>query len=268
MTEADCVELLRWAAPRLGLRWAGFRNVRRIACKQLARRARALGLADAAAYRALLERDPDEWILLDSYCRIPISRFFRDRAVWERLGAELLPSLAAARRGAPLAAWSAGCASGEEPYTLALVWHAQLAARFPEVALDLLGTDAAPERIARAERGLYPPGCLRELPAPLREAAFEPAPDGEMRLRDAFRRGVRFAVGDLRAHLPDGPFDLVLCRNVAFTYFDEAHQRETLARLADRLRPGGVLVIGAHEALPDGADARLAPLGPSLFRRA
>jgi chemotaxis protein methyltransferase CheR len=273
MDGAERTELLRWAVPRLGLRWRGFRNVRGIVEKRLARRMRALGIADAAEYRALLERDPDEWRLLDGFCRIPISRFHRDRAVFERLADDVLPSLARARGSGPLTAWSLGCASGEEPYSLAIVWRAKVAARFPGVTLDILATDAAPEMIARAERGVYPPASLSELPPALRDAAFEPITDddddhdgGALRLRDAFRAGVRFSLEDARLRLPDGPFDLVLCRNLAFTYFDDARQRALLAEIAARLRPGGALVVGSHEALPPGAPG-FEPWSPCIVRR-
>src|SRR6185295_20147796 len=120
-----CVELLQWALPRLGKRWQGFRNVRGQVCKRIARRARELGLADLEAYRAHLEAHDDEWPVLDALCRVTISRFYRDRAVFDRLRLEILPAFAeraAARGESVVRAWSAGCASGEEPYTLAMIW--------------------------------------------------------------------------------------------------------------------------------------------------
>jgi chemotaxis protein methyltransferase CheR len=79
------VALLRWALPRLHLRWPGFRRVRRRVCRRIGRRVRELGLAETAPYRARLEADPREWGRLDALCRISISRFFRDRSVsWRR----------------------------------------------------------------------------------------------------------------------------------------------------------------------------------------
>ncbi|HSP81167.1 MAG TPA: chemotaxis protein CheR, partial [Myxococcaceae bacterium] len=70
MTDAECVELLRWAAPRLGLRWEGFRRVRGQVCKRMARRVKALGLESVAAWRERLEADPAEWAVLDGLCRV------------------------------------------------------------------------------------------------------------------------------------------------------------------------------------------------------
>jgi chemotaxis protein methyltransferase CheR len=260
MTDADCVAFLQWALPQLGLRWAGYRKVRARVCKRVVRRMRQLGLPDVAAYRAHLEGDPAEWQALAALCPIPISRFYRDREVFDRLGAEVLPALARAAiaRGTPqLECWSAGCASGEEPYTLALQWHLQLAARFPRLAFRALGTDIDARLIERARAACYGSSSLDALPEDWRAQAFERR--GRLYcLRDAFRRDVEFARQDLLAELPEREFDLVLCRNVAFTYFDEAAARLALERIASRLRPGGALVIGMHERLPAPAE-RFAP---------
>ena len=92
--------------------------------------------------RALLERDSAEWRSLDALCTIPVSRFWRDRTVFEQLEREVLPALARAARGAgrdALECWSAGCAGGEEPYTLAILWHARLRQRFPALRHRRLG---------------------------------------------------------------------------------------------------------------------------------
>src|SRR5438477_9810042 len=121
----DCVEFLQWALPRLRMRWDGFRKVRRQVCRRIERRSRELGLTDLAAYRDYLERRPDEWARLDALCRVTISRFYRDRETFAALEQEVLPALA--RGGAEIEVWSAGCASGEEPYTLALLWKLELA---------------------------------------------------------------------------------------------------------------------------------------------
>lgn len=252
MNDAECVEFLQRALPRLSLRWSGFRKVRKQVCKRLSRRLRDLGLTDGAAYAAYLEAHPAEWARLDAMCRISISRFWRDRGVFEALAEHVLPDLAqsAERSGtAALRVWSAGCASGEEPYSLSILWSSRLASRFPAVALDIVASDADAGLLARAARAVYPRGCVRELPATLVAAAFEDC-DGALRLRAAYRSPVRFLCQDIRQAMPDGPFDLILCRNLAFTYFDAGLQRELLAGLTDRLRPGGYLVVGAHEALP------------------
>jgi chemotaxis protein methyltransferase CheR len=270
MTDAECVELLQWAAPRLGLRWQGFRRVRGQVCKRIARRLKALGLEGAAAYRARLEAEPAEWAVLDGLCRVTISRFYRDRGVFEALREPLLPALleGVCARGEPaLRAWSAGCASGEEPYTVAVLFRLGLQPRFPQARLELVATDADEALLARARRGCYPRPTLRELPPAWLHQAFSPR-EGELCLEPEYREGIAFRCEGLRRQMPEGPFHLVLCRNVAFTYFEPSLQREVLGRLTERLAPGGLLVIGAHEALPEGATG-LAPAVGALpvFRR-
>ncbi len=271
MTDRECVELLRWAAPRLRLRWEGFRGVRAQVCKRMGRRVKELGLESGAAYRARLESDEAEWAVLDSFCRITISRFYRDHRVFDVLREELLPALlrdARARGETVFRVWSAGCASGEEPYTVAVLFRLGLAPAFPELRLELLATDADDALLARARRGCYPPGTLRELPAEWASRAFTLTAEGEQCLAPEFREDITFRCQDLRSEQPPGPFHLMLCRNVAFTYFAPPLQREVLARLMERLVPGGLLVIGAHESLPEGPTGLERPAGAlPLFRR-
>jgi chemotaxis protein methyltransferase CheR len=247
MHDAECVAFLQWALPRMGMRWRGMHRVRRQACKRIDRRMRELGVADVYAYRAYLDAHDSEWAALEDACRITISRFFRDRGVFEDLARHVLPALASAAtaRGATeLRCWSLGCASGEEPYSLAMLWR-------DEPPLHIVATDADPHMIERAERGCYSAGSLKEVPPDLLAEAFDRRGD-LYRIRSPYRERIELRVQNLRREQPDGPFDLVLCRNLAFTYFDDDLQREILARIAERLR--GALVIGGHETLPASED--------------
>lgn len=269
MKDAECVQFLQWALPRLRMRWPGFRKVRRQVCRRIERRLRELGLAGVDAYRAYLEADPAEWRQLDELCHVTISRFCRDRHVFEFLRRTVLPELArrASGRGAVLEAWSAGCASGEETYTLALIWHLALAREFPDVALHVLATDVDEAMLRRARAAEYPESSLRELPESWRQAGFVDL-DGCYRLRSGVSSSVTVRRHDLRHAPPGGPFELVLCRNVAFTYFDQGLQEEVADHLAACVKPGGALVIGAHETLPEGAEG-FAPWSANLrvYRR-
>jgi chemotaxis protein methyltransferase CheR len=236
VTDAECVRFLQWALPRLGLRWRGFRKVRRQVCRRLSRRIAELGLSGADAYRAYLEDNEEEWDALAGLSRVTISRFWRDRAVFEALRDVVLPAL-----GPTVSAWSAGCASGEEPYSLVL------AAAEAGVEIDVVATDVDPALIARARRASYGESSLRDLPRDLREQAFD---DG--RLRPEYREPVEFLRHDVRHGPPAGPFDMALCRNLVFTYFADELQREIARHLVRSLRAGGALIIGVHEALPEG----------------
>jgi chemotaxis protein methyltransferase CheR len=252
MNDADCVAFLQWALPKLGLAWPGYRKVRGQVCKRIAQRVGQLDLVGIRQYTAHLESHAGEWQALAALCAVPISRFYRDRGIFDCLGAHVLPELAAAAqaRGASrLECWSAGCASGEEPYTLAIQWRAALRTRFPALGIHVLGTDIDPALLERARAACYRSSSLKELPADWRGLAFEER-SGLYCLRPAFREGVEFERLDLLAELPQQAFDLVLCRNLAFTYFATDRARSALERIAASLRPGGALVIGTQERLP------------------
>jgi chemotaxis protein methyltransferase CheR len=266
-SDAATVAFLQWSLPRLGLRWEGFRNVRGTVRKRLLRRLAELSLRDLDEYRERLESAESEWAVLAGLCRIPISRFHRDRAVFERIGREILPERAEAAERAGrkrLRVWSAGCASGEEPYTIAILWHLDVAPKHPSLAMEVVATDVDETMIARAKRGCYAAGSLRELPPTLRDAAFDR--DGLYCVREEVRSSVSFHQQDMRAAMADGPFDVILCRNSAFTYFDEDVQRTVMAGLMERLADGGALIVGTHE-IGRAILERLSPRAPCIYER-
>lgn len=269
MKDTSCVEFLQWALPHLRMQWPGFRRVRRQVCKRIDRRLTELGLEGLDAYRRLLAANPEEWEVLDGLCRITISRFYRDRTVFETLGREVCPALAEgviARGASELRCWSAGCGSGEEPYTVLLLWAFSLRPRFPSLAIHVLATDIDAGLLRRAERARYMTSSLKDLPRDW-QGAFDRV-DGEYCLRPELRGGVEFLQLDIRREMPPGPFHLLLCRNLVFTYFERDLQRELLSRLLRVLLPGGALVIGRHEALPTGAFGLAPwPAARGIFRK-
>ncbi len=270
MRDCECVAFLQESLPRLGLRWRGFRKVRRTVCKRIARRIRELDLPDMAAYRARLAAEPYEWRRLETFCRIPISRFRRDRAVFDWLAATGFParaSNAAHRHASVVRCWSAGCASGEEAYSLRMVWAERAEVAWPAVSIEIVATDADAIMVARAKVGRYSAGSVRELTPAERAKVFTRDGD-DFVLRDHAKQGVTVLQQDLRSAWPDGPFDIILCRNTAFTYFDDRGQRSTLHRLTQRLQPDGFLIVGGHERLPHD-DAHFTPAvnGLPVFRR-
>ncbi len=251
---STCTLFLQWALPRLRLRWAGFRKVRRQPCKQIKRRIRELGLEGFDTYRRYLEEHPEEWERLDTFCRITISRFYRGRGVFNCIKDTILPELArkAGEAGSPLRCWSAGCASGEEPYTLALIWRLELQEQFPGLEMEIIATDVEEHMLERAQKATYPGSSLKDLPDSWAEKAFEPLGE-KYQLRPEFRKGVYFLQQDIRREMPDGPFHLVLCRNLAAMYFEESLQREVFEQIRHRMETGGYLILGKHGQLPEGA---------------
>ena len=254
MKDAEGVHFLQWCLPKLGLIWPGYRKVRRQVYKRIQRRLESLSLSTLADYQRHLETHPEEWTVLDSLCWISISRFYRDKSVFQFCEQEVLPSLArqALTQGEPvLRCWSIGCAGGEEPYSLSLLWKLKLQAKFPNIRLMILATDIDEQAVARARRGCYMPSSLKDLPENWLAQGFDHTAE-DFCIKPEFREPVTFLKQDIRQATPDGMFHLIVGRYLTFTYFDATLQSNTLQRLTERLRIGGALLIGKDERLPDG----------------
>jgi len=214
-----------------------------------------LGLSNLSDYQDYLKEHPGEWQVLDSFCRITISRFYRDQAVFDALRSTLLPSSAAQAMSAgssELRCWSAGCCSGEEAYTLQILWKTcVLPVLRQDLLLHIIATDADDAVLARAQQGWYSKSSIKDLPGALIQQAFTRSGD-LYTIKKIFTESITFVQQDIREQLPDGPFHLILCRNFVFTYFAEALQRELLEKMIARLATGGILVIGSHESIPQG----------------
>jgi len=270
MKDRDCIEFLQSSLPRLRMRWQGFRKVRGQVCKRIDRRMRELGLENIAAYCSFLENSADEWAVLDSFCRVTISRFYRDREVFRFLEQVVLVKLsgdAIALGDKELRCWSIGCASGEEPYTLAVLWDLGTGRHFPPIKIRILATDADENMIERAREGCYASSSLAGLPLEWTARAF--VRRGELYcIKDEERESVSFHMQDIRKAEPEEMFHLILCRNLAFTYFDEELQQEVLVRLRDKLHARGFLVVGSHERLPSDTAGFLPWPGiPGVYRK-
>lgn len=254
VTDGEGTGFLRWCLPRLGLRWHGFRlrRIRRRVYRRIEERMRQLALSDVAAYRAYLEDDAAEWVVLDRLCWIPISRFFRDTVVFPFLELIVLPELssrALARGETELRCWSAGCAAGEEPYTVAMIWRLRVASRFSTLRLRLLATDVDPEMIKRAKMGCYPAHSVRDVPADIAARAFRRSPAGYC-VTEECRADIEFVEQDIRRAVPVEHFHLVLCRNLVLTYFEETLQRRILEQVTAQLLPCGAVIFGLTESVP------------------
>ncbi len=270
MKDPECVRFLQWALPQLRMRWPGYRRVRRQVCKRITRRMQALGLPGPAHYRDYLQARPQEWSTLDSLCRVTISRFYRDRVVFDRVFESVVPhllELVQARGADHLHACSIGCASGEEPYTLAIGLSLGTKPLPENLPLDIIASDVDPVVLARAQVACYQHSSISELRPNWLMHAFEHA-NHDYCLRARYRKPVRFLQQDVRTALPQGPFDIVLCRNLVFTYFNADLQSTILEKLLVRLQPGSAVVIGKHESLPAGCPG-LEPWFPELgiYRR-
>ncbi len=244
---------------------ADFREYRRpMIERRIVHRMSALGCARANEYVGVLEAEPQEVERLSRRFSINVSRFFRNVAVFERLRAEVLPELLRRAGGQPLRCWSAGTASGQEAWSLAILLEELGAPR-----ASVLGTDLDPAALAHAARGAYPDAELAEAPSAWRTRHLEAGPRGAT-VSAALRRRVCFLRHDLTGGTAPAPvrFHLVSCRNVLI-YFAPALQRRVLRLLVDALEPGGILCLGEAEWPDEESLARLAVLdrGAKLFAR-
>jgi len=252
MKDNECVRFLQWALPRLQMRWAGFRKIRTRVCKRIQRHINSLQLSSVRDYQTYLQTHAEEWRILDELCQVTISRFYRDKMAFAYLAETVLPALCqqALQQGRrELRVWSAGCASGEEPYTLALLWEFCLKQQFPQLVLHILATDTKIDLLSRAKHACYPFSSVKNLPVPWRDAAFSRTND-DYCLQPQYQQVVTFQHHDIRQPAPARGFDLVLCRNLAFTYYDQVLQTNVVQHLISALQPAGALVLGVHEALP------------------
>lgn len=251
MTDIDCIDFLQWTLPKLRMRWKGFRKVRKRVCRRLQSRIDELGLESVKDYRKYLEENIEEWGILDSYCRITISRFYRDRELFNTLSWEIFPllrELALREKYQEVRCWSAGCASGEEPYTLKIIWESIMALKSQRLNIKITATDVNKRVLARAREGLYSTSSFWELPVTLFRRSFH-LKDGSYILKNEFKEDITFLKQDIRWDMPSHRFHLILCRNLVFTYFDESLQREILERISAHLLPGGFLITGCHEKI-------------------
>jgi chemotaxis methyl-accepting protein methylase len=240
---------LRSVCPEFDLEWRKYR--RRASRRRVAGRMRELGMKDWGEYRLRLLEDAAEAADFPDLLRVTVTRFFRERECWDELALSI-PSLLSPGQ-VELRAWSAGCAGGEEPYSLAILWRDRLQPDYPGVALNLHATDIDEESLTRAESALYSTSSLREAGADILARWFEGQGD-LYRVRAEIRRLVRFAKRPLMDAPPLDAVDLLLCRYLPFTYYRRIRLHGAMLHLAAALRPGGLLMIGRKESLPPGAE--------------
>lgn len=248
------VNFLQWALPRMAYRWEGFRKPRGQVLKRIRSRIQELELSGGyAEYREYLKKHPAEWKVLERLCDVTISKFFRDRKLWDFLRDQVMPELMKQNEEV-LSIWSAGCCNGEEPYSCSIIFNQLTESTELEGEISLLASDRNADVLERAQIGIYPAGALKELTDYEVETWFnrkEEAEEEKYKFTEKLANHVTFEKRDIRQSLPEGTFDLVFCRNLVFTYFDKTEQGRFLKQLKSRLQPYGYLVAGANEDLPE-----------------
>ena len=236
---------------------------------RLTKRLRLLGLESFRDYCALVGSSDgaDERSQMVAALTTNVTRFFREPHHFEHLKARLIvPLTKDIRAGRRIRIWSAGCSSGQEPYSIAL----SILSLLPDArAFDVrvLATDINPHVLETARRGVYSAEEASSIPLELRRAWTEAAGSGSLKLDDAARGLITFGPLNLMGAWPmSGPFDAVFCRNVLI-YFDEKTQMRLLNRMASLIGPGGFLYLGHSERLVGPAEHVLRADGTTGYRK-
>ncbi|MEO5511114.1 MAG: protein-glutamate O-methyltransferase CheR [Longimicrobiales bacterium] len=234
--------------------------------RRLAVRMRALGAHTYSEYARLLRSDEPEYQRLLDIVTINVSKFFRNPEVWDVVREQVLPGLFATP-AARLNLWSAGCASGEEPYTLSMLFQEYAETHDHRIDhLRVLGTDIDREVLAAAVRAQYPPFAMTDMSRDTIARWFEPG-DGNT-LKPEARRNVKFAQLDLIKDEFPAKQHMICCRNVII-YFERSLQEDLFERFHQSLLPGGILVLGKVEAMFGKAASMFRPISnrQRVFRR-
>lgn len=272
LTEADFARIARIMATECGI----ILDLGKMSLvySRLANRLRTLHMRTFRQYCAFVasEAGAAERRLMVEALTTNVTRFFREKHHFEHLREKVLPGLIEdARRGGRVRLWSAGCSSGEEPYSIGLTLLEAMpdAARFD---IRILATDIDTQVLARGRAGLYPAASVAPVDRRLRETFMQERPDAHGGSNWAVGPELRSLVAFKPANLVDetwpmrGPFQTIFCRNVVI-YFDIETRLRVLGKLAGLLSPGGHIYVGHAERLPaDSTDFRL--VGLTAYQRA
>ncbi|MBE9638269.1 CheR family methyltransferase [Salipiger mangrovisoli] len=263
-TDADFEALARLARSEFGLSLAVSKKP--LVYSRLARRLRARGLGSFRDYMALLDLESEsaERLELVSALTTNVTSFFREKHHFETLCEALIPELGLQRR---VRIWSAGCSSGQEPFSIAMT----LLNFLPPGTRDtrILATDIDPAILRKARQGRYAAEDCETVPADYRHRWLRPVA-GEPEMVETgpdLRALISFAELNLICDWPfNGPFDAIFCRNVAI-YFDQETQQRLWTRFSGMLRAGGFLFIGHSERLSGPALAEFTTAGVTTYRK-
>ena len=266
--EAGFLALCRKIERDRGFRCSSYKDTclrRRISVRMRAKNARTF-----ADYAGVLDTDPVEYDKLVDTLTINVSKFFRNPETFACVATKVLPELWSSK--SPLIRiWSAGCATGEEPYSLAVLCREHAVEHNDLARLDrvrIVGSDVDPEAVSAASKGRFPAAAFAETPPAVVEKYF-PLEHGMRTVAPEIRNLVAFERRDLlEPGSPGGRMHLILCRNVII-YFTRSTQEALFERFHDLLLPGGFLVLGKVETLLGRSRELFAPVSSRerIFRR-
>ncbi len=247
MNDAQFLKLLDY----FSFSWAGYRKVRKGVKKRIARHMDELGCRDMDVYIQRLEIDPQFRLYCERLLTVPISRFLRDRRLWEILPDKILPLFFDKKS---LSVWSAGCSGGEEVYSLKIIWE-MLRETYPDFSdLNVTACDLNLENLERAQKGIYQPSSLKTVDLALIDRFFEKGPTRKsLAVKSYLKKGITWETFNLLHDPPPSKaYDIIFLRNNILTYAAEDLKLAGFNSVISALADPGILIIGAKEHLPEG----------------
>lgn len=244
---------------------------REMVYRRLMRRTRELKIPSFAAYCSLLKSGDygDELGHFINSITTNLTSFFRENHHFQYLENHYLPQLTKQSNSRRLRIWSAGCSTGEEPYSIAITLQRSFGQQLANWDAKILATDLDTDVLARARAGIYNLDRIDGLPIEIKKQWFRRGKghrQQDIRVDPQLTQMITFKQLNLLADWPmRGPFDAIFCRNVVI-YFDRATQHDLIERYHQLLKPGGLLILGHSENLGDHA-AKFESLGKTIFRR-
>ncbi|PWR75339.1 CheR family methyltransferase [Methanospirillum stamsii] len=216
---------------------------------------------DFVEYHQYLKTHPEEEEKLRNALTINVTKFLRDPDVFNLIGKEIFNSIVTAKRSIKI--WSAGCSSGEEPYTYAILLH-ELSKAGINYNGAIIATDIDEEILKKARTGIYEKNALENLSENQISRHFEKTEDGKFKIRDHIKNMVRFQSHDLMKGVPIGRmFDVVSCRNVTI-YFNEQQKKDLVKLVSESLGKDGFYIMGMSEYMSKDVEALFKPYKPML----
>ncbi len=254
--------LIREILPDMGYMYRPMnrRNIRR----KVARRMEEKGIHEWDNYLDLLKKDRAERTAFEQILRVTITRFFRNAGMWEELGCLTARIWALQPADRVISVWSAGCAGGEETYSLAMLFEQLTSDGKLNQDWEILGTDSDTNSLKRASQMIYRWGSVREIPGQLRERWFTEK-DNSWILDPSAGQNITFRQHDILNDPAPDSFNMILLRNNILTYNTEPVQRALLSGLQKCMEPKGLLFIGRKETVPE--DTGFEMLSDSIYRK-
>lgn len=231
--------------------------------RKVSHRMLVLGCDDIEQYMKKIFRNPKELDYLTETVTIHVTQFFRDRDVFDFFAQQVISALSEKKKEGSedvIRVWSAGCATGEEAYSLAILLDKYL--RFSEFETEILGTDISEESCETARKGIYPAERMESVPFRIKNRYFDKV-DGGYRICPDIKKKVSFATHDLFTPPPFSNIDVILCRNVLI-HFRHKYREEVMRNFYSVLNEKGFLMLGKSEAVCGEAHSMFKLINPSI----